>query len=135
MTQFNEIKIISIDANRPPRVRKESYIDLFYQLSEDAPEEWCEDFSGFGRHVNPLAKVEKGSRCFIGTYVNDMDSIPAHFEQIKQAVTDCNTQYLEKIRQRELALAKDNANLQEEDGLQFKLNEIIASLDFDSKAV
>ena len=135
MTQFNEIKIISIDANRPPRVRKESYIDLFYQLSEDAPEEWCEDFSGFGRHVNPLAKVEKGSRCFIGTYVNDMDSIPAHFEQIKQAVTDCNMQYLEKIRQRELALAKDNANLQEEDGLQFKLNEIIASLDFDSKAV
>jgi hypothetical protein len=65
MTQFNEIKIISIDANRPPRVRKEAYIDLFYQLSEDAPEEWCEDFSGFGRHVNPLAKIEKGTRCFI----------------------------------------------------------------------
>ena len=73
MTQFNEIKITSIDANRPPRVRKEAYIDLFYQLSEDAPEEWCEDFSGFGRHVNPLAKIEKGTRCFIGTYVNDMD--------------------------------------------------------------
>ena len=132
MTQFNEIKITSIDANRPPRVRKEAYIDLFYQLSEDAPEEWCEDFSGFGRHVNPLAKIEKGTRCFIGTYVNDMDSIPAHFEQIKQAVIDCNTQYLEKIRQRELALAKDNDTLQEQGGLQFKLNEIDTSLDFDS---
>ena len=132
MTQFNEIKITGIDANRPPRVRKEAYIDLFYQLSEDAPEEWCEDFSAFGRHVKPLAKIEKGTRCFIGTYVNNMDSIPAHFEQIKQAVIDCNTHYLEKITQRERALAKDNASLQEEGGMQFKLNEIIASLDFDS---
>ena len=132
MTQFNEIKIISIDANRPPRVRKEPYIDLFYQLSEDAPEEWCEDFSGFGRQVNPLAKIEKGTRCFIGTYVNDMDSIPAHFEQIKLAVADCNTQYLEKVRQRDMALAKGNAALDEQGGPQLKLNEIVASLDFDS---
>lgn len=132
MTQFNEIRIIGIDPNRPPRVRKEAYIDLFYQLSEDAPEEWCEDFSSFGRHVSPLAKVEKGGRCFIGTYVNDMDAIPAHFEQVKQAVTDCNAQYLEKITQREQALAKDNADLREQGGQQFKLNEIIESLDFDS---
>ena len=61
MTQFNEIKIIGIDTNRPPRIRKEAYIDLFYQLSEDAPEEWCEDFNGFGRHIKPLAKIEKAS--------------------------------------------------------------------------
>lgn len=132
MTSFNEIKIIGIDANRPPRIRKEAYIDLFYQLSEDAPEEWCEDFNAFGRQVNPMAKVEKGSRCIIGTYVNDIETIPAHFAQVKQAVADCNAQYVEKIRQREIALAKDNANLQEQGGQQFKLNEIIASLDFDA---
>ena len=132
MAPFNEIKIIGIDPNRPPRVRKEAYIDLFYQLSEDVTEEWCEDFSGFGRHVNPLAKIEKGSKCFIGTYVNDMEAIPAHFAQLKQAVNDCNTQYLEKIRQRELAQARDNATLEAQGGLQFKLNQIIASLEFDS---
>jgi hypothetical protein len=56
----------------------------------------------------------------------------SHFERLKQAVIDCNTQYLEKIRQRELALAKDNATLGEQGGLQFKLNDIITSLDFDS---
>ena len=135
MTLFNEIKIIGIDANRPPRVRKEAYIDLFYQLSEDAPEEWCEDFEGFGRQVNPLAKVDRTKRCFINTYVNDMNVIPAHFEQLKQAVVDCNAQFLEKLRQKELALAKDNANLSEQGGRQFELNEIIASLDFDSLKV
>ncbi len=131
MTTFNEIKIIGIDANRPPRVRKEAYIDLFYQLSEDAPEEWSEDFDSFGRQVNPLAKVDKSNRGFINTYVNDMDLIPAHFEQLKQAVADCNAQYLEKLSQRAQALARDNADLREQGGEQFKLNEIIASLDFD----
>ena len=132
MTQFNEIKIIGIDANRPPRVRKEAYIDLFYQLSEDAPEEWREDFAGFGRQVNPLAKIDKIKPGYIRTYVNDMDAIPRHFEQLKQAVVDCNTQYLEKLRQRELALARENDAAREQGGQQFRLDEIIASLDFDS---
>ncbi len=131
MTTFNEIKIIGIDANRPPRVRKEAYIDLFYQLSEDAPEEWSEDFDSFGRQVNPLAKVDKSNRGFINTYVNDMDLIPEHFKQLKQAVAACNAQYLEKLSQRAQALARDNADLREQGGEQFKLNEIIASLDFD----
>ena len=131
MTSFNEIKIIGIDASRPPRVRKEAYIDLFYQLSEDAPVEWCEDFAGFGRELNPLAKVDQTKRGFINTYVNDMSVIPTHFEQLKQAVVDCNAQFLEKLRQREVALAKDNADLSEQGGQQFQLNEIIASLDFD----
>jgi len=131
MTPFKEIKITGIDTNRPPRIRKEAYIDLFYQLSEDAPEEWCEDFASFGRQVNPQAKIDKVKPGFISTYVNDMDAIPRHFEQIKQAVTDCNTQYLEKVRQRAQALASENAAAREEGGQQFKLDEIIASLDFD----
>ena len=131
MTLFNEIKITGIDANRPPRVRKEPYIDMFYQLSEDAPEEWCEDFTGYGRQLNPMAKIDKSTRGIIGTYVNDMNFIPAHFAQLKEAVANCNVQYLEKLEQREAAMAKDNANLKEQGGQQFKLNEIVASLDFD----
>ena len=132
MTSFNELKVIGLDTNRPPRIRKEAYIDLYYQLSEDAPEEWCEDFAAFGRQLNPLAKVDNTSRCFINTYVNDMELIPAHFAQLKQAVAECNAQFLEKLRQREQALARDNADLREEGGQQYRLNEIVASLDFDS---
>lgn len=132
MTTFKQIKIIGLDANRPPRVRKEAYIDLFYQLSEEAPEEWCEDFNGFGRHVAPLAKIDRGTRCFISTYVNDMDMIPEHLESLKQAVTDCNSRYMERIRQREIELAREAANLGALGGQQFKLNQIIARLEFDS---
>lgn len=61
-----------------------------------------------------------------------MDPRLAPLEQLKRAVADCNVQYLEKLRQRDMALAKDNAALGEQGGPQFRLNEIIASLDFDS---
>lgn len=131
MKLFNEIKIIGLDANRPPRIRKENYIDLFYQLSEEAPQAWLEDFNAHGRHIKPMAKIDTNSRGFINAYVNDMDTIPAHLEKLKRAVADCNVQYLEKLRQTDMALAKDNAALREQGGPQFKLNEIIASLDFE----
>jgi uncharacterized membrane protein (DUF106 family) len=79
-----------------------------------------------------MAKVDAANRGIINTYVNDIDAIPAHFEQIKQAVADCNAQHLEKLKQREMEMARDNADLQEQGGAQFKLNQIIASLDFDA---
>ena len=80
--------------------------------------------------MNPMAKVEKTARDIISTYVNDMNAIPAHFEQLKEAVANCNVQYLEKLREREAALARDSANLKEQGGQQFQLNDIIASLKF-----
>jgi hypothetical protein len=132
MATFNEIKIVGFDVNRPPRVRKEAYIDLFYQLSEDAPEEWCEDFISFGRHVSPMAKIEKGSRCFISTYINDMDMIPEHLDQLKQAVIDCNRQYLEKITQREIDQANEAASSEAGGSEQSRLDEIVARLEFGS---
>lgn len=132
MTQFSEIKIKGTDPLRPPRIRKESYIDLYYLLSEEAPVDWCEDFNALGRRVNPMAKIDVSQRGFINSYVNAMETIPAHFAQIKQAVADCNAQYLEKLRQRELAQARDAASLSEEGGKQHQLNSIIASLDFDN---
>lgn len=132
MTLFTEIRITGIDANRPPRIRKEAYIDLYYQLSEDAPEEWREDFNALGRGVDPQAKIEKGAPGFVSTYVNDMETIPGHFEQIRQAIADCNEQYLAKLKQRQESLARQNAALQEQGGQQFRLNEIIAALDFEA---
>jgi hypothetical protein len=58
MSSFEEIRIISIDEARPPRVRKEAYIDLFFKLSHKAPLDWCEEFNALGRQINPAAKID-----------------------------------------------------------------------------
>lgn len=130
MSLFEEIKILGVDEQRPPRIRKEAYIDLFFKLSQKAPLDWCEDFNAIGRQINPAAKIDKTLGESIETYVNDMDSIQSHLNEIKQTVTECNTQYQEKLRQRELAAAASNAALPGQDSEQAKLNQIISALEF-----
>jgi hypothetical protein len=131
MNGFDEIRISGVDDTRPPRLRKEGYIDLYFTLSRQVPDEWCEDFNAIGRRITPSAKIDKNSRLTIDTYVNDMERIAAQLAELKEAVEDCNRQYAEKLRQRELALASENAALQGEGGEQQRLNSIIAALEFD----
>ena len=131
MNGFDDIRISGVDDTRPPRMRKEGYIDLYFTLSRQVPDEWCEDFNAIGRRITPSAKIDKNSRLTIDTYVNDMERIAAQLAELKEAVEDCNRQYVEKLRQRELALAAENALLQGEGGEQQRLNSIIAALEFD----
>ena len=129
---FKEITITGLDTDRPPRIRELDHVDLVYRLSEEAPEEWCKEFRRFGRALNPQAKVDKLTRRYIKTYVTDMDAIPAHLEVLERAVFDCNTQYLEKIRQRAKDLEEDQQSLREQGGEQYRLNEIVESLRIDN---
>ena len=131
MSSFEEIKIIGIDPDRAPRLRKEAYIDLFFLLSAKAPLEWCEDFNALGRQFNPAVKIDKSAGDCVETYVNDMANIQSQLDSIKQTVQECNAQYLEKIRQREADQVASNAALQGEEGEQSKLNRIVAGLNFD----
>lgn len=131
MTSFEPIRISGFDETRLPRIRKEAYIDLHFRMSSKAPEEWCEDFNVLGRQIAPAAKIDKNSGLTIDTYINDMDRIPAHLAELKQAVDECNRQYAEKLRQRALALAAESAALAGEGGEQQRLNLIVAALKFD----
>jgi len=132
MTTTAEIRIIGFDPSRPPRIRKESYIDLYFALSAKAPTEWCEDFNIMGRRVNPSPKIDAAKGDFIASYVSNMDQIAPHLALLKKAVSACNAQYAEKLQQRELALAASNASLKGQGGEQNRLNLIVAALDFDS---
>lgn len=130
MSSFEDVSIISIDQERPPRIRKEAYIDLFFKLSHKAPLDWCEDFNALGRQINPAAKIDKNLGDSIETYINDMDGIQLHLNEIKQTVLECNAQYQEKLRQRELAAVANNAALMGQDGEQARLNQVISALEF-----
>ena len=132
MSSFIDIKITGIDSDRPPRMRKEAYIDLFFRLSKKVPADWGAAFNALGRKLTPSPKIDKVSGEFIETYVNDMDLIAQHLDQIKQAVAECNRAYREKLDEQARALAASNASLQGQDGEQYRLNQIIAALEFDT---
>lgn len=131
MQDISDIRIVGIDENRPPRVRKEPYIDLFFKLSHQAPEAWCEDFNKLAGKSEPAIKIDKNKGLFIDTYVRDMSDIQAHLDKIQKKITACSEQYLENIRQTELASAEKNSSLQGEGGKQAQLNTIVAALKFE----
>lgn len=131
MEGISDIRIIGIDKNRPPLIRKEPYIDLFFRLSHKAPQDWCEEFNKLAKDLVPQVKIDKTEGLFINAYVRDMNHIPAHLDRIKEKISACNKQYLENIRLKELAAAEKNASMVAAAGEQARLNAIIATLQFD----
>ena len=131
MSDVKEIRIIGFDKDRPPRVRKEAYIDLYFQLSQKVPLDWCEDFNALGRKANPSPKIDKNKGLHIETYVNNMNLIGQQLVAVKALLVQCNQQYQEKIEEKARVLAASNASLQGQDGEQFKLNQIVDALSFD----
>lgn len=132
MTDINAIKIIGIDEQRPPMVRKESYIDLFFKLSKQAPADWCEDFNKLGHQINPPAKITPDKGLIIETYVHDMNLIQNQLDKIKQLINRCSEAYLEKERQKQLALESKQAETSSGSAKQNQLNAIISNLNYET---
>lgn len=131
MEGISDIRIIGIDELRPPVIRKEPYIDLFFKLSHQAPADWCRDFNALLAQHPSSPKIKEKEGCFIESWVRTPDEIVALFELIKQTLADCTTQYIERIESAaRLSAAGSRAATQGTDE-QAHLNSIIASLDFE----
>lgn len=132
MDSISDIKITGIDEERPPRVRKEAYVDVFFKLSHEPPLDWRDDFDSLGSKLDTGAKIDKKNGLVIETWVRDMDLIPAHLEKLKKLIAVCNQQYLEKIRLKKLAASEKEHALTGMEEKQNRLNEIISRLNFDT---
>lgn len=130
MQDINNIKIVGIDNDRPPKMRKEAYIDLFFKLSEKAPLDWCDDFNTLGLRMNPAVKIAKNDGIYIEAWVRDMKDIAPQLEKIQQKILDCNEQYIEKDRQKKLAMLAANTDTSGANSKQVELNQIVADLIF-----
>lgn len=132
MEGISDIKITGIDERRPPRIRKEPYIDLYFRLAHKAPADWCQDFNDLLSKHDYTPKISLDEGLYIETWVRTVDEISAHLQLLKDTVTQCTGQYIEKIQLREQSRDDDNNLLQKEEGAQGRLNRIIAGLDFDT---
>lgn len=130
MEGISDIKICGVDETRPPRIRKEPYIDLYFKLSHQAPKAWCEDFNLRVSKKGHSVKIESSKGLFIETWVRELDEIAPLLETLKQAVSACNEQYIARIRAEARAAENAHASVGDE-GEQGRLNRIIASLNYD----
>ena len=130
MEGISDIKITGIDEKRPPRIRKEPYIDLIFRLSHKAPVDWCHDFVDHHSKDGFPVKIDTKECLFIETWVRTPEQIVEHLEILKKAVAQCNARYIEKILARDQLRDGDNDRLAQESGPQGQLNRIVAGLDF-----
>jgi hypothetical protein len=130
MEGISDIRITGIDETRPPRIRKEPYIDLCFRLTHKAPVDWCHDFTDHLSKEAFPAKIDTKECLYIETWVRTQDEIVGHLQMLKKAVAQCNVRYIEKIQARKRDRDGDNDALAREAGPQGQLNRIIAALDF-----
>lgn len=133
MEGISDIKVIGMDDKRPPRIGKEPYIDLFFQLSHKAPLEWCIGFNELLVKHEYTPKIKTNEGLFIEAWVRRPDEIAGLFQIIKAKVTECTAQYIENIAisQRD-AISNSDHTQKEGDSEQGRLNKVIAGLDFDA---
>ena len=131
MEGISDLRIAGIDEKRPPKIRKEPYIDIVFKLSHQAPADWCRDFNALLSKHPATPKIKENEGLYIEAWVRRVDEIAPILEQLKVKVSECSRQYIERV---ELSISNAdgvNASLAQEAGEQGRLNRIIAALDFD----
>lgn len=131
MEGISDLRIIGIDEKRPPRIRKEPYIDLFFKLSHKGPEDWCQDFNALMSKHPGKPRIKEKEGLYIDAWVKTPDDIAPFLQLLKDKITECSRNYIERIEAAIRNADKDNESVAEETGEQGRLNKIIASLVFD----
>jgi hypothetical protein len=130
MKDISDIYILGVDENRPPALRKEPYIDLYFKLSHKAPETWCKLFNDLVAKLESTPKIDPAQGLIITSWVRLPDDIPAHLKVLQQKVAECTQKYIEKIDVARQAEKDASADVGKAEGPQGRLNKVIAGLDF-----
>lgn len=132
MKGISDIKIIGVDKARPPFIRKEPYIDIYFELSHQAPTDWCEDLNTrlTNNHTTKTSSINGKEGLFIKSWVRTPGEITSLLEQLKNEITECTSQYIERIQLNSPHLDGKTSGTSESSE-QINLNNIITSLVFD----
>lgn len=131
MEGISDIRIIGIDDKRPPKIRKEPYIDVIFRLSHQAPADWCRDFNALLSKHPSAPKLKEKEGLYIETWVRTPEEIAILLEHLKEKVAQCSRLYIERVERSIRSAANVNASVSlEDEGAQGRLNRIVAALDF-----
>lgn len=130
MEGISDIRIIGIDERRPPKIRKEPYIDIAFKLSHQAPADWCNAFNTLLAKHPSAPKIKEKEGVYIEAWVKKPDDIVALLTQLKAKVEECSRLYIERIELSARNASDANAAM-EESGEQGRLNRIVAALEFE----
>jgi len=129
MEGISDIRIKGFDEERPPRIMKQPYINLYFKLTHKAPKDWCEDFNNIVAKGDYPVKIDSSLGLFVETWVRKPEEIAAVLEELKKAVTSAIGVYIDRIKAAAAVSSSDGLQLETE-GEQGRLNAIVAGLNF-----
>jgi len=129
MSNIDNIRIKGLDANRRPSLKNKKYIDVFYELSEKVPRDWCADFNLLFSKSALNAKINPENCLYVETWVRDVTHIQDELDQIKDIIKTCNKNYKEQ-KLKEAAAWQQTAE-SKGDGQSDALDQVLDLLDFD----
>ncbi|WP_144394143.1 hypothetical protein [Pleionea sediminis] len=131
MKGISDLKLVGIDASRPPVIRKEPYIELYFKLNQEAPLDWLKEFNDFVKNGPYPIKIKPDDSSTIETWVRTSAEVKPAFNEIKNAVHTCIKTYVDRaLAQKQTEQVETGVSLSKE---QLELNKIIESLDFDQE--
>jgi len=90
LSGIENIKIKGLDPNRRPSLKNKKYIDVFYELSQKVPRDWCGDFNLAFSKTALNAKISPDDCLYIETWVRDISHIQIELDQIKETIKVIN---------------------------------------------
>ena len=125
-------RIVGLDETRPPVIQRMPCIDLFFELNERAPKDWCDLFSSRTGKPRYPVKISPEDGLFVETWVRNSSEIESALVSVKAMVAGCNGAYDEAQNSKVTAVAvtKDGPVISPE---QTTLNTVVAGLTFDEK--
>ncbi len=130
MEGISDIRISGIDESRPPRIRKEPYINLFFTLNHKAPAKWCDTFNTLVAKRKYPVKIDPDEGEYVETWVRKPDEIEPLVDALKETVTHTTEEYIARIAAENRAAAEKEVD-PENEGEQGRLNRILAGLNFE----
>lgn len=125
-------KVVGLDASRPPVIQPRPCIDLIFELNEEAPRAWCEEFqAGVGKQPFSIT-IDPDVGLHIETWVRTPAQIEKALETVKSLVLQANEAYLLRLkRERQLVDADDDVDIVVSPE-QSRLDAVVAGLNFDT---
>ncbi|WP_196140808.1 hypothetical protein [Aliikangiella sp. G2MR2-5] len=133
MKEIFDLKIIGVDPTRPPKIRKEPYIELYFKLNHEAPMIWLKEFNDLVSKGEYPIKIKPENSSIIETWVRSIKEVEPAFNNIKLAVQTCIDNYRSR-QQAQLDKARAAENGVVLSAAQIELNTVIENLNFDSDA-
>jgi hypothetical protein len=129
LSGIENIKIKRLDPNRRPSLKNAKYIDVFYELSQKAPRDWCGDFNLLFSKSSLNVKINPEEGLYVETWVRDLTHIQNELDQIKEIIKTCNKNYIDQ-KLKEAAALQRTDNVQG-DSKNEALDKVLDLLIFD----